>query len=198
LADPPVAAVGPEGLGRDDLSGAWERRVADVKQAVIVIFGAAVRPDGTPSTTLRRRVEAAVALGLRLGEVMFIPTGARGRFGNSEASVIASLLRRFGVPAERIVLEESGRDTLSSVRAVKALLRARGHAGAVYVATSAYHLPRCLTLLRLAGVAARACPPPAFPAAQGWRARWYWRVREVLAFPVDFALMLLLKVCGRV
>ena len=172
--------------------------MADVKQVAIVIFGAAVRPDGTPSTTLRRRVEAAAALGLRLGEVVFIPTGARGRFGNSEASVMASLLRRFGVPLERILLEESGRDTLSSVRAVKALLHAHGHVEAVYVATSAYHLPRCLTLFRLAGVPVRACPPPAFPAAQRWQARWYWRVRELLAFPVDLALMLLLRFCGRV
>jgi len=171
--------------------------VADVKRSAIVIFGAAVRPDGAPSTTLRRRVEAAAALGLRLGEVVFVPTGAQGRFGTSEAGVMASLLQGFGVARDQIVLEETGTDTLSSVRAVKRLLQARGHRGVVYAATSAYHLPRCLVLMRLAGVAARACPPPAFPAARGLRARWYWRLREVVAFPFDVALGLLLKLCGR-
>jgi hypothetical protein len=33
--------------------------------AIIVIFGAAVRPDGKPSQTLRHRVEAAARFGKR-------------------------------------------------------------------------------------------------------------------------------------
>jgi len=165
--------------------------------AAIVIFGAAVRPDGAPSAVLRRRVEAAVRFGSRRGGVFYVPTGAAGRHGPSEASVMAKLLRGFGAPEERIVCEESGTDTLSSVRAVAALLRARGHAGAVYAASSAYHLPRCVALLRLAGFSARHCPPPAVPAARSFGKRWYWRLREVLALPWDVGLMLLARMRGR-
>jgi uncharacterized SAM-binding protein YcdF (DUF218 family) len=161
--------------------------------AIIVIFGAAVRPDGAPSTTLLRRVEAAAAFGACFATPRYLPTGAKGRFGASEASVMARLLRGLGVPAEAIILEETGTDTLSSVRAVKPLIRG---ADAVYVATSRYHLTRCLVLLRLAGIHARACPPPR--AADELLARWYWRLRELVALPYDVALMLGLRLAGRV
>ncbi len=104
----------------------------------------------------------------------------------------------FGVPAERIRLEETGTDTLSSVRAVRDLIGNTTIAGRVYAATSGYHLPRCVLLLRLAGVAAHACPPPAFPAALKLRTRWFWRLRECAAIPVDAALMLWLRAARRV
>jgi uncharacterized SAM-binding protein YcdF (DUF218 family) len=170
--------------------------------AVIVIFGAAVRPDGAPSATLRGRVAAAVDLGTRFADPLYLPTGAKGRRGASEASVMARLLRQSGVSPERILLEETGTDTLSSVRAVARLLAggipvhvAPVYVAPVYVATSGYHLLRCRLLLRLAGIAAFACPPP--PASTGFRQRWYWRLREAAAIPYDAILGLLLCLRGR-
>ncbi len=151
---------------------------------IIVIFGAAVRPDGTASETLHRRVEAAFRFGGPAAA--YLPTGAVGRYGPSEASIMAGLLTGYGVPPERIMLEETGTDTLSSARACAALLR--GRTGPVFAASSGYHLPRCLLLLRLAGVFARACPAPR-PVAE-WHMRWYWRLRECAALPVDAALSL--------
>lgn len=156
--------------------------------AAIIIFGAAVRPDGQPSATLRRRVEAAAAFGATLADPLYVPTGAQGRFGPAEAEVMAGLLVALGVPAGRIRQETTGTDTLSSVRACAGLLR--GHAGPVYAATSAYHLPRCLLLLRIAGLPARAVPPPGALAAASWHKRWWWRLREVPALPYDALLML--------
>lgn len=161
----------------------------------IVIFGAAVRPDGTPSNTLRRRVEAAAAFGLRQASPLFVPTGGVGRHGPSEASAMARLLRGFGIPDDAILREETGVNTLSSVRAVARLLR--DHPGPVFAATSFYHLPRCVVLLRLAGLPARACPPPAFPAAQRLTKRWFWRLREMAALPVDVLLILGLRLFRR-
>jgi uncharacterized SAM-binding protein YcdF (DUF218 family) len=165
--------------------------------AVIVIFGAAVRPDGRASNTLRRRVDAAARFGRRFRAPLFIPTGAVGRFGASEASVMGALLRDFGVPEPRLLLEETGTDTLSSVRAVRRLLKRQRIVAPVYAASSAYHLPRCLLLLRLAGIPAHPCPPPEFPAAGSRGLRWYWRLREVPAVPYDAALTLGLRLIGR-
>lgn len=169
----------------------------DPSPPVVVIFGAAVRPGGRPSNTLRRRVEAAVRFGAGLPGTLYIPTGGVGRFGPSEASVMAELLRASGVPQQQILCEETGTDTVSSVCAVAALLRARGHKGTVYAASSAYHLPRCVLLLRLAGLTARACPPPPFPAARSFGKRWYWRLREVPALPWDTGVMLLARLRRR-
>ncbi len=135
---------------------------------------------------------------MRLGDPLFVATGGVGRAPISEAAVMGSLLQRLGVEPGRILLEETGTDTLSSVRAVRALLRRRGHAGEVFAATSGYHLPRCVLLLRLAGLPARACPPPPQPAARRRLVRYYWWLREVPAVPYDAALLLLLRLTGRV
>lgn len=156
-----------------------------------------MKPDGRPSNALRRRVEAAARLGATLDAPLYMPTGGVGRHGPSEASVMAGLLRELGVDGGRIVLEETGVDTLSSVRACTRLLRARGHRGRVYAASSAYHLLRCLLLLRIAGFDVAICPPPPGPAAAGLRARWYWRLRELAALPIDVGWMLGLRAVGR-
>ena len=77
----------------------------------------------SPVTTLRRRVEAALACARHHPDARFIPTGGIGRHGPSEASVMAGLLMESGVRSDRILLEETGIDTLSSVRAIHRLLR---------------------------------------------------------------------------
>jgi uncharacterized SAM-binding protein YcdF (DUF218 family) len=142
------------------------------------------------------RVEAAVAFASRFATPRFVPTGGVGRHGPSEASVMAVLLEARGVSTERILLEETGTDTLSSVRAVAALLRRRGIVAPVFVATSLYHQPRCILLLRLMGVPARAAIPPAVPAGTRWWRRCFWWLREVPALPYDAALALFLRLRG--
>jgi uncharacterized SAM-binding protein YcdF (DUF218 family) len=108
---------------------------------------------------------------------------------------MARLLAARGVPPDRILLEETATDTLSSVRAVAALLRRHRVVAPVLAASSGYHLPRCLLLLRLVGVSASACPPP--PPPVGLLRRWYWRLREVLAMPYDAGILILLRLFGR-
>jgi len=166
-----------------------------MQRPAIIIFGAAVRPDGQPSRTLRLRVEAAHALGRRLPAPLYLPTGGIGRFGPAEAEVMARILREAGVDEADIRPEPTAHDTVSSVRAIRRMLA--GHQGDIHAATSAYHLPRCVLLLRLAGLRARACPPPPALAAAHWRKRWWWRLREVPAIPWDAAFVLLLWVVGR-
>ncbi len=163
--------------------------------AVIIIFGAAVRPDGHPSDTLRHRVEAAARFGRRFARPLFVPTGAKGRHGDAEATVMARQLANAGFPAETIREERTGTDTLSSVRAVAAMVQGQAP---IYACTSAYHLPRCLLLLRLAGVRARACPPPPVPAATSPWLQWYWWLRETPALPYDALLMLWLRCTGAI
>ena len=162
----------------------------------IIIFGAAVRADGSPSGAMQDRVDAALRFGRTLAGPRFMPTGGQGRFGPPEAAVMAAMLRAQGVPADRIEPEATGTNTIRSVRACARLLR--GRKGRTYAATSAYHLPRCVLLLRLAGLRAYPCPPYRGPASSRLAKRWRWRLREVLAIPADGALMLWLRLSGRV
>jgi hypothetical protein len=53
-------------------------------------------------------------------------------------------------------------------------------------------------LLWLAGVRARACPPPPVQAATSQWVRWYWRLRETPALPYDALLMVWLRARGLV
>ena len=155
-------------------------------RAAIIIFGAAVRPDGSASPTLQRRVEAAARFGARLEAPIFIPTGAKGRHGEAESTVMAALLGELGVPRERITEESTGTDTLSSAIACQRLLH--GHAGPVFAATSRFHLPRCLLVLRLLGLPARPVPIGGSARGAGLLQRWYWRLREMPAIPYDAGL----------
>ncbi len=153
----------------------------------IIIFGAAVRPDGSPSGALRDRVAAAAHFGATLPDAHYMPTGGQGRFGPPEAEMMAALLLAHGVDAALITQERTARNTIGSVRACARLLP---QGARVYAATSGYHLPRCLVLLRIAGLDAHPCPPPAGPASRRAAQRWFWRLREVAALPVDTAVLL--------
>jgi vancomycin permeability regulator SanA len=164
--------------------------------AVIVIFGAAVRPDGSPSPTLRHRVDAAARFGRQFRNPLFIPTGAKGRYGDAEATVMARQLRALGYVSTAIRLETTGTDTLSSVRAIRRMLPTSLRP-TLFACSSAYHLPRCLLLMRLAGLRPRACPPPPVPAATSRLLRWFWRLREAPAIPYDAMLMLWLRAVRR-
>lgn len=163
----------------------------------IVIFGAAVRVDGRPSNTMRRRVDAAVTFGDRHPGAFYIPTGGVGRFGEAEATAMEWLLTGLRVPKDRILTEPTAKNTLGSVRAVRRLLREMNYDGPVYAATSAYHLPRCLLLMRLAGIRGRPCPPPRTPPSAVFWKSWYWRLRELAAIPVDTAMILALRLFRR-
>ena len=172
---------GPELLGRDYL----------------IIFGAAVRPDGRPSPTLLQRIDGALAWAERLPEAMLIATGATGRFGPAEAAVIAELLRAGGVSGDRILLEPCGRDTLESVRLCDRLLRDRGDCARVICCTSTFHQPRCAVLLRLLGYDVVL---PAMPNSWGRMSRSRYAelvAKEIVATPYDALLLVARRAFGR-
>jgi uncharacterized SAM-binding protein YcdF (DUF218 family) len=151
-------------------------------RTAVVIFGAAVRPDGGPSETMRRRVIAALAAGMGLVAPLYVPTGGLGRHGPTEAALMRRLLEEAGVAPADVLEEPTATDTLSSAFAVAALLRGRADIGRVVAVSSGYHLPRCVLLLRLAGLrAARGAAAQPGPGFSEWR----WRLREAAALPYD-------------
>lgn len=157
--------------------------------ACYVIFGAAVRPGGRPSGTLRRRVEGALAAGGASGEALYLVTGGVGRHPPAEADVMAGLLEAAGVPGERILRDTASDDTLSSALAVARIVRERCPAARIVVCTSRFHQPRCRLLLRLAGLAAESAPMHPDRPGLG-PVRWlYYVAREAVALPWDAVLM---------
>ncbi len=169
------------------------------KADYFIIFGAAVRVDGTPSGTLRRRVQGAIALAQQSANAQFIVTGAAGRFGPPEAEVMNTLLLQAQIPQERVILEPQGNDTFSSVLHCKAILEARWHeVASITVCSSAYHNPRCALLLRLLNIHASWGNMLKDRTHLPWYKLFYFYLREPPAILWDSLLMVFKLLSGRV
>lgn len=154
----------------------------------IVVFGAAVRPDGSPSGTLRRRVAAAVRFAARVGPACFLVTGGIVRNPPPEAEVMRRLLLEAGVAADAILVEDQARNTQQSAVLCAGILRGRDGIGDVAVCTSRYHMFRCRMLLRMNGIrtgAGVASEDAAFQSRVRYAYSW---LRELVAIPVDAAM----------
>jgi uncharacterized SAM-binding protein YcdF (DUF218 family) len=158
----------------------------------IVIFGAAVRADGSASGSLRRRCDNAVRHG-GAGPVgpFYLPSGGVGRHGPAEALVMRDILLGQGVAEPRILLECESRDTLDSVLLCTRLMRQRPEVGRVLVSTSSYHRLRCALLFRLAGFDSQALPTASDRPYLGWGKWLRYVVKELVATPWDTALLLM-------
>ncbi|PJE28983.1 DUF218 domain-containing protein [Pseudooceanicola antarcticus] len=121
-----------------------------------IVLGAAVRPDGTASPQLRRRTLHGAKL-YHAGEVSRLALcGGVGRYGASEASVMADILRAEGVPEAALILEERSTDTITNISNALALCPDMKE---VVIVTAPYHAPRARLIARHLGLRARSsCP----------------------------------------
>ncbi|TFW29942.1 YdcF family protein [Duganella callida] len=160
----------------------------------LIIFGAAVRADGSASPSLARRVDGAWRYALaQPGAVRFLATGGVGRHGPAEALVMRDLLLARGCDEQLILLETQAGDTLESVVRCERILAGLTDIELVAVCTSGYHQYRCALLLRLLGYRVAL---PAMPADRPFLGGFTWGryvAKECLALPYDVLLLLLFK-----
>ena len=152
---------------------------------LIVIFGAALRPDGAPSEALLRRIACGLAAARAHPEAPVLCSGGSKEGGPSEASVIARVLTAEGVAPERLILDEASATTRDNVQAAVRAARAGGHRCAV-VCSDRYHLPRIRVLMRLAGLSAVAGPAAGRPPLAHHLAM---TLREAAALAHNLAVM---------
>lgn len=157
-------------------------RSARPPRRLIVVFGAAVRADGRPSPSLRRRIDYAAGAAARYPEADLFCSGAAGAEGPSEASVMAEILGKT-VAADRLHLDEVSTDTLTSVRAAAAFFRAGGYDQCLSC-TDRYHQARIRMLFAFYGIYAR--PIMFYRDDVRTPAWWRMRAREGAALPYDF------------
>jgi uncharacterized SAM-binding protein YcdF (DUF218 family) len=135
-----------------------DRRQADV----VVVLGAA-QYDGRPSPVFRARLEHAVALYLDGLAPYLMVTGGKA---DGDRTTEADAARRYaldrGVPASAILIEDRGRNTLESLRAVGLAMRERGLTDAVFVSDRT-HMLRVLRMARDEGVRAWGSPTTTSP-----------------------------------
>jgi uncharacterized SAM-binding protein YcdF (DUF218 family) len=142
----------------------------------IVVLGAQVREDGTPSEALRRRMALAL-LRFRGHPVPIICCGARGvNEPEAEGAFMCRWLADKGVPPELLLPETESFDTMQNLRNAQRIMAARGLSRALVV-TSDYHVRRSLANCRRFGLSAQGAGSPSL--------RQYWlknHLREGLAW----------------
>jgi uncharacterized SAM-binding protein YcdF (DUF218 family) len=156
----------------------------------IVVLGAALHPDGTPTPALARRVEHGVSLFGKGRARRLIMVGGYGRAlpppPVSEAQAMRALALAAGVPGDRIVTEDVSSRTIENAHYTKRLMDANGWRRALLV-TDAFHMRRALYTFRRFGIDVEASPAG---RRQG-DSRMHWvaaHVRETVALAVYIGL----------
>lgn len=153
-----VVAAGAATLQILRQGGSDEQRPADA----IVVLGAA-QYDGRPSPVFEARLEHAVALWHQGLASAFVVTGGKlPGDRTTEAAVAREYAIANGVPAEAIFGEDQAHNTLSSLSAVAAELRARDMDSAVFVSDPT-HMLRVLRIADDMGIEAYGSPTPTSP-----------------------------------
>jgi uncharacterized SAM-binding protein YcdF (DUF218 family) len=128
----------------------------------IVVLGAA-QYDGRPSPVFRARLEHAIALYRDGIAPWLVVTGGKAEGDRTtEAATARAFAIAAGVPAQSILVEDRGRTTLESIRAVGRILHDVGLSKAVFVSDRT-HMLRVLKLARDQGIAAVGSPTPTSP-----------------------------------
>lgn len=127
-------------------------RIVDASSAseadAIIVLGASVLRDGTPSDILEDRLLTGIALYEAGKGGAIIVSGDDGQEAYDEVNAMRVYLLAAGIPAEDIFLDHAGFDTFDSMYRAKAIF---GVERAIVV-TQNYHLPRALYLAGALGI----------------------------------------------
>lgn len=142
---------------------------------VVIVPGAGLNADGTPSAPLRDRVKAAAELYFA-GKVQKILMSGDNRFINyNEPESMRQYALSLGVPDSDIVLDYAGRSTYDTCYRAKAIFGVEQ----ALIVTQAYHLPRAVYLCSHLGVQITGVP---VEQSRYVRSRYlFWNFREAFA-----------------
>ena len=156
---------------------ATESLSPDADYDCILVLGAGVRDDGTPSDMLYDRVSVSTEVYTALGDTPILMSGDHTGDYN-EVGVMKSLATELGVPSEDIFLDHEGYSTYESLYRAKAVFGAKK----IIIITQEYHLHRALYIARELGMEAVGVSADLRP----YRLQGRYDAREHLARFKDF------------
>lgn len=149
----------------------------------IVVLGASVLPDGTPSLILKDRVENAVELYEAGAARKIIMSGDNSTLDYNEVRSMKEYAMELGVPSEDIFCDHAGFSTYESMHRAKSVFGAQR----IIVSTQEYHLYRALWSAHALGLEAVGVPADRHSFAQ----QLLFDLREIPARTKDFFVALL-------
>lgn len=140
-----------------------ETHLPEMKDSdVIIVLGAQVKDDGTPSVALERRLTAALET-YQADPQTIICCGAQGaNEPAAEGDVMRAWLLERGVKEEDAIAETKSFNTRENLGYAKEIMEERGLSQALVV-TSDYHVARALALCRQVGIPATGKGSPSKP-----------------------------------
>ena len=143
------------------------------REDVAIVFGAGLKPDGTPSTILADRVDAAASLYKQGKVARLIMTGDESSSSHPEVSSMRAYAIKRGVPSGAITRDQAGLRTYDSCwRAAHVF----GVKKATLV-TQGYHLPRAIYTCTAFGIETVGMKA----GVDEYRNQDYYNTREILA-----------------
>jgi uncharacterized SAM-binding protein YcdF (DUF218 family) len=163
----------------------WSERDEARPANAIVVLGAA-QYAGRPSPVLKARLDHALDLWhRRLGQLLIVTGGTGAGDTTSEAAVGRTYAIKHGVPDTVILMETEGRTTSESMRAVAAMLEARGLQTALLV-SDPFHMLRLRILARRFGFTPYTSPTQTSPISPNREQRWKYIFSESIKAPLAF------------
>ena len=161
----------------DSLTAESMEKIKNLQPECILVLGASVNPDGTPSPMLQDRLDTAIALYMQGAAPKLLLSGDDGQMEYNEVAAMRSYAVGEGVPEEDIFLDHAGFSTYESVYRAGDVFGVKR----MVVVTQKYHLYRALY-----GCEAMDMPALGVAAQQAVYAGQEEReIREVLARDKD-------------
>jgi uncharacterized SAM-binding protein YcdF (DUF218 family) len=165
----------------------WAQRDTAKPSSAIVVLGAA-QYVGRPSPVLRARADHAIELWRRGLAPRIIFTGGFGEHDTtSEAAVAERYAIDHGVPPRAILIENTGRSTIESLRRVAALMEGEPSREVILV-SDPFHMLRLVVLARRFGLVPRTSPTRTSPISSSFREFWRYALAESVKVPIAFLL----------
>lgn len=126
--------------GKNDVTVDRMDALRKMKPDCVLVLGASVNPDGTPSQMLQDRLDTAVALYQADAAPKLLLSGDNGQAGYNEVETMKNYVMEAGVPEEDIFLDHAGFSTYESVYRAGYIFQTER----IIVVTQEYHLYRAL------------------------------------------------------
>jgi len=166
-------------IAMEDISASVDR-LQEMDADCILVLGAGVREDGSPSLMLRDRLNTSIELYNAGYCDRLLMSGDHGRVEYDEVNVMKGIAIEAGVPSEHIFMDHAGFSTYDSLYRARDIFQAEK----VIIVTQKYHLYRALYIARALGLEAVGVAAP----GETYYGQTYREIREMAARTKDFAL----------
>jgi len=157
--------------------------ISRIDPECIMVLGASVNPDGTPSPMLQDRLETGIELYNRGVAPKLLLTGDNGQIEYNEVEAMKNYAVNAGVPEEDIFLDHAGFSTYDSVYRAAYVFGVES----MVAVTQEYHLYRTLHGCKKMGIEAVGIGAD----QEVYAGQEYREIREVLARVKDFVMWLI-------